>query len=442
MDHEQRNRYIMIGVIAFCVVAASVLLVFAIFKFEVIKNFCLMIWRILGPFLAGFILAYLLLPIYNFLLHLMQKLLCGKERREKTMRRLYILANATAVTFTMLFFLALVIGFGFLVLPELGNSIISIIRSAPETGKKIMTWVQKVLQDNPEIEATVMDILSRYVGNINTWAETYVLPYVTEMVNGISSGIVATLTGTVSFLSNTLIGTIAAIYMLVNKNLFAAQAKKLTYSIFPVRTANIFLENMRFVHKTFSGFLTGKLLDSLIIGIICYIFMAIFNMPYTMLVSVIIGVTNIIPFFGPFIGAIPSALLILTVSPMQCFYFVIFVIVLQQFDGNVLGPRIISGSVGISSFWAMFSIIFFSGLFGFMGMIIGVPLCALLLSLIAALCKHSLQRKALPVDSADYAGVQSIDTETGEQIMLPPRPKMRDKPNGIIARLFKRFQKK
>ena len=442
MDHEQRNRYIMIGVIAFCVVAASVLLVFAIFKFEVIKNFCLMIWRILGPFLAGFILAYLLLPIYNFLLHLMLKLLCGKERREKTMRRLYILANATAVTFTMLFFLALVIGFGFLVLPELGNSIISIIRSAPETGKKIMTWAQKVLQDNPEIEATVMEIISRYVGNINTWAETYVLPYVTEMVNGISSGIVATLTGTVSFLSNTLIGTIAAIYMLVNKNLFAAQAKKLTYSIFPVRTANIFLENMRFVHKTFSGFLTGKLLDSLIIGIICYIFMAIFNMPYTMLVSVIIGVTNIIPFFGPFIGAIPSALLILTVSPMQCFYFVIFVIVLQQFDGNVLGPRIISGSVGISSFWAMFSIIFFSGLFGFMGMIIGVPLCALLLSLIAALCKHSLQRKALPVDSADYAGVQSIDTETGERIMLPPRPKMRDKPNGIIARLFKRFQKK
>ena len=442
MDREQRNRYIMIGVIAFCVVAASILLVFAIFKFEVIKNFCLLIWHILGPFLFGFILAYLLLPIYNFLLNFMQKLLCKKEGKEKTMRRLHILANAVAVTLTMLFFLALVIGFGFLVLPELGNSIISIIRNAPETGKKIMGWAQKVLQDNPEIEATVTDIISRYVGNINTWAQTHLLPYVTEMVNGISSGIVATLTGTVSFLSNALIGTISTIYMLVGKNLFAAQAKKLTYSVFHVKTANVFLENMRFVHKTFSGFLTGKLLDSLIIGVICYIFMAILKMPYTMLVSVIIGVTNIIPFFGPFIGAIPSALLILTVSPMQCLYFVIFIIVLQQFDGNVLGPRIISGSVGISSFWAMFSIIFFSGLFGFMGMIIGVPLCALLLSLIAALCRHSLERKALPVDSADYAGVQSIDVETGERIMLPPKPKMRDKPNGMIARLLKKFQKK
>lgn len=442
MDREQRKKYIMIGVIAFCVVAASILLVFAIFKFEVIKNFCLMIWRILGPFLFGFILAYLLLPIYNFLLNLMQKIFCRKARKEKTMRRLHVLANAIAVTFTMLLFLALVIGFGFLVVPELGNSIISIVRSAPDTGKKILEWAQKVLRDNPEIEATVTEIISRYVGNINTWAETYVLPYVTEMVNGISSGIVATVTGTVSFLSNTLIGVIAAIYMLVSKNLFAAQAKKLTYSVFRVKTANIFLENMRFVHKTFSGFLTGKLLDSLIIGVICYIFMIIVGMPYAMLVSVIIGVTNIIPFFGPFIGAIPSALLILTVSPMQCLYFVIFIIVLQQFDGNVLGPRIISGSVGISSFWAMFSIIFFSGLFGFMGMIIGVPLCALLLSLIAALCRYSLERKALPVDSADYAGVREIDPETGERIMIPPKPKMRDKPNGLVKRLFDKFKKK
>ena len=442
MDREQRKKYIMIGVIAFCVVAASILLVFAIFKFEVIKAFFLTIWGILVPFLYGFVLAYLLLPVYNFLLHLLQKLLCRRAHAEKTMRRLHILANATAVTLTMLFFFALVIGFGFLVLPELGQSIISIIVSAPETGKKVLDWAQKLLQDNPEIETTVTEILSRYVGSLNTWAETYLLPYVTKIVNDLSTGLVATLTGTVSFLSNTLIGIIAAIYMLVSKNLFAAQAKKLVYSVFRVKTANIFLENMRFVHRTFSGFITGKLLDSLIIGIMCYIFMVVVGMPYAVLVSVIIGVTNIIPFFGPFIGTIPSALLILTVNPMQCFYFVVFIIILQQFDGNILGPRIISDSVGISSFWAMFSIIFFGGLFGFMGMIIGVPLWALILSLVAALCKYSLERKALPVDSAAYANVQSIDEETGERVMLPPKPKMRDKPNGLVARLFKKFQKK
>ena len=129
-------------------------------------------------------------------------------------------------------------------------------------------------------------------------------------------------------------------------------------------------------------------------------------------------------------------------SPIQCLYFVIFIIVLQQFDGNVLGPRIISGSVGISSFWAMFSILFFSGIFGFAGMIIGVPLCALLLSLIAALCKRSLEKKALPIDSKAYAGVQEIDPETGERIMLPPKPKMRDKPNGLVRRIMEKTKKK
>ena len=189
----------MIGVIAFCVVAASILLVFAIFKFEVIKEFCLMIWRILTPFLYGFVLAYLLLPVYNFLVNLLQKTFCRKERTKKTDHRLRVLASAVAVTLTMLFFLALVVGFGFLVLPELGRSIVSIVGSAPETGKKVLDWAEKVLQDNPEIEATVTDIISRYVGNINTWAETYLLPYVTEMVNGLSSGIVGTLTGTFTF---------------------------------------------------------------------------------------------------------------------------------------------------------------------------------------------------------------------------------------------------
>ena len=442
MDHETRNRYILIGVIAFCVAAASILLVFAIFKFEVIKDFCLMIWRILTPFLYGFVLAYLLLPVYNFLLNLFHKLFFKKERSEKAARRLRVVNNAISVILTMVFFLALVIGFGFLVLPELGQSIVSIVRSAPETGKRIMNWAEKLLHDNPEIEATVTDIIERYVGNLNTWAETYLLPHVTKVVNGLSNGIIGTLTGTFTFLKNALIGLIAAIYMLVSKNLFAAQSKKLVYSVFSVKTANVFLDNVRFVHRTFSGFITGKLLDSLIIGFISYFFMSVVNMPYAMLVSVIIGVTNIIPFFGPFIGAVPSALLILTVSPIQCLYFVIFAIILQQFDGNVLGPRIIGGSVGLSSFWVMFSILFFSGLFGFMGMIIGVPLFALLVSLIAALCKRSLQRKSLPVESTAYAGVQEIDPETGERVMLPSKPKMRDKPNGLVKRLFDKFKKK
>ena len=443
MSREQMKKYITIGAVVFCVIAASTLFAYLIFHFSVIRSFCVRVLRVLRPFLYGFVLAYLLLPVYNRLRSLFKKLFCrNKTLVDRAMRRRGALAGGLAVVVTMLFFFALVVGFGFLVLPELSRSIVSIVRAAPDTGMRAIAWAEKLLKDNPEIEATVTDLIARYVGDVNDWAEEHLLPYVSEFVNGLSNSIIVTLTETFNFVKNTLIGTIAAIYMLVSKERFAAQGKKLTYSIFPIKTANLFLENTRFVHRTFSGFISGRLLDSLIIGFFCYIFCAIARMPYAVLISVIIGVTNILPFFGPFIGAIPSALLILTVSPLQCFYFVIFIIVLQQFDGNVLGPRIIGGAVGLSSFWVMFSILFFGGLFGFIGMIVGVPLCALILSLIAALCRRRLEKWGLPVDSKAYEGVGSFDAETRSPVPLPPKPKLRDRPNGLFASITRLFRKK
>ena len=442
MSHDERKKYIAIGLIAFCVIAASALLIFLIFHFEVISGLILRIWRVLMPFVYGFVLAYLLLPVYNMLRSLFRKWLCRGDFPEKKLRRRRATATGLSVSLTILFFLALLIGFGFLVLPELGRSIISIIRSAPETGRRVVSWAEKLLQDNPEIEATVTDLISRYIGDVESWAESTLLPYATEFVNGLSNSIIVTVTETFNFIKNTVIGLIAAIYMLVSKERFSAQGKKLTYSIFPVKTANLVLENLRFIHRTFSGFISGRLLDGLIIGFLCYLFCVIAGMPYAVLISVLIGVTNVIPFFGPFLGAIPSGLLILTVSPLQCLTFVIFILILQQFDGNVLGPRILSGTVGISSFWVMFSIIVFGGLFGFLGMLIGVPLGALILSLIAALCRISLQHKSLPVDSGAYTSVKSFDPESGEPVPLPPKPGLRDKPGGVISGILKRFRKK
>lgn len=442
MKREQYKRLVAIGVTAFCVIAASILLVFAIFQFQVLRGFAARIWRILRPFLYGFVLAYLLLPVYNFLRRQLKKLFSRRPGTEKTEKRRGLFASGIAAACTMLFFLALVTGFGFLVLPELSRSIVSIVQSAPDTGRRVIAWAERLLRDHPEIETTVAELIDRYIGDVSSWAETYVVPYVSEFVNGLSSSILVTVTETFNFLKNAVIGLIAAIYMLVNKNVFLSQGKKLTYAVLPVRYANLFLENVRFVHRTFSGFITGKLLDSLIIGIICYIFCVIVRMPYNMLVSVLIGITNVIPFFGPFIGAIPSALLILTVSPLQCVTFVIFIIILQQFDGNVLGPRIVGSAVGISSFWVMFSIIFCSGLFGFLGMLIGVPLFALLLSLVAALCRRSLAHKSLPLETARYEDLASIDPETGEPVPLPPRPKIRENPHSALARLIRPFRKK
>ncbi|MBE6936575.1 MAG: AI-2E family transporter [Ruminococcaceae bacterium] len=441
MNTEQRKKYLLIGLTAFGVVAASILLVFAIDRFDQIRRLFVRIGQILQPFTIGFVLAYLLLPVYNFLCHAFRDLIRRRRWSEKANRWLHIVTNALSVTLTMLTFFALLVGFGFLVLPEISQSILSIIVAAPETGRKIVAWAEKLLADNPEVERIVTDLLTRYMGNLSAWAESSLLPKVTELMNSLSSGILVTIMSTFTFLMDALIGIIAAIYMLLSKNIFAMQAKKLTYSILPVKTANVFLNNMRYVHKTFGGFISGKLLDSLIIGFICYFFMIIAGMPYPMLVAVIIGVTNVIPFFGPFIGAIPSALLILTVSPIQCLYFVIFVFALQQFDGNVLGPRILSGAVGIPSFWVMFSIIFCSGIFGFAGMIIGVPLFALLISLVSAFCRRSLEKKHLPVPSAEYHGLASIDPDSGELLYLPPRKRFWNNPDSGIRRLFRKLKK-
>ena len=165
------------------------------------------------------------------------------------------------------------------------------------------------------------------------------------------------------------------------------------------------------------GFITGKLLDSAIIGAICYIGCLIMNMPYALLVSVIIGVTNVIPFFGPFIGAIPSALLILLVDPWKCLIFIIFIIILQQVDGNIIGPKILGGSIGINGFWVMFSIILFGGLFGFWGMLLGVPVFVVIYTGVTRLVDKRLKKKDLPDDPDLYSDLDHIDPESGTMIM-------------------------
>ena len=210
------------------------------------------------------------------------------------------------------------------------------------------------------------------------------LPQLTNLMSG--------LLGTLTFFKNVFIGIIIAIYVLNSKQLFAAQAKKLLYGCLSTRRANIVLDNARFTHRVFGGFINGKILDSAIIGVLCYIGCLIFKFPSALLVSVIIGVTNVIPFFGPFIGAIPATLLILIQSPIKALWFVLFVLVLQQLDGNIIGPKILGNTTGLSSFWVLFAILLFGGLWGFVGMIVGVPLFAVIYDVIKKLVIHGLQR--------------------------------------------------
>ena len=240
--------------------------------------------------------------------------------------------------------------------------------------------------------------------------------------------------GALVFLKNFLIGAMISIYLLYGKESYVAQGKRLLYCLFSTQTTNNIIRDLQYVDKTFGGFIIGKVLDSLIIGILCYIGTTILNLPYALLVSVIVGVTNVIPFFGPYIGAVPSAVLILLVNPIQCIYFVIFILLLQQFDGNFLGPKILGGSTGLSSFMVIVAILVGGGLFGIFGMFVGVPACAIICTVIRNGIQSRLEKKKMPIDLESYRDIDHLDAKT-----LQPIAPSAQKPGSDSA--FKSYRK-
>ena len=296
----------------------------------------------------------------------------------------------------MLLALLLVAALLWMVLPQVISSIVGLVESNLLTNsiQNVTGWIEDTLQNNPQFEAAAQRVYAEAVAALTAWVKTDMLPQLTNLMSG--------LLGTLTFFKNVFIGIIIAIYVLNSKQLFAAQAKKLLYGCLSTRRANIVLDNARFTHRVFGGFINGKLLDSLIIGVLCFIGCSLLDMPYTPLVSVFVGVTNVIPFFGPFLGAIPSFFLILLVDPIQSLYFLLFVLALQQLDGNVIGPKILGESTGLSSLWVIIAILVGGSFFGVAGMFFGVPVCACLYSLVAFLVDRRLAEKDLPVETEHY----------------------------------------
>ena len=257
-----------------------------------------------------------------------------------------------------------------------------------------------------------MPYYNEAVMRFQNWIATDLVPNISLIFDRVSSGVISFVT----VLKNLLIGLIVMVYFLNIKDTLCAQAKKMVYGFLNVKTANRLIGEVRFAHKIFGGFITGKLLDSLIIGIMCFFSLKFLKMPYVLLISVIVGVTNVIPFFGPFIGAVPSAFLILLVDPMKCLYFLIFILVLQQFDGNILGPKILGDSTGLPSFWVLFSILLFGGLFGFVGMIIAVPTFAVIYRTLSLYVKSALKKRNYSENTPDYCRLHHIDPRTGDFI--------------------------
>lgn len=401
------NKYFCWGLTSFAVVAASLCFYYVMFHLSNITNALGAAAHVLMPVMFGLIMAYLLTPVLNYIEHNIFMPLCDKFGIKKTRKRDSFL-RGVGIIVTIILFVILVYGLCAMMVSQIVPSLVNIINNFDSYVNNMTVWVNKLLDDNPELKDNVLRVLKEYSGELDKWLNDFVLPRTGELIKTVSLSVI----GILKVLWNFIIGVIISVYLMASKETFAGQAKKVIYACFKTPRANAIIDSLRFTHKTFVGFISGKVVDSIIIGLLCFIGTTLMGTPYAALVSVIIGVTNIIPFFGPFLGAVPSTILIFVVDPMnilKCVYFIIFILLLQQFDGNILGPKILGNSTGITGFWVIFAITVFGGFFGVLGMIVGVPVFAVIYAGIKYLVNSSLKKRNLPQATEQYLNVGSID---------------------------------
>ncbi len=416
MKFRWNKKYLYWGMTAFAVICASMLFYFVIFRMDVLFTGLRKLTDIMMPIICGFIIAYLLIPIVNFqerriFYPLMEKKKLGFDKRKRKIIR--FLSIFLALIFALLIIYSLLA----MIMPSIIESVISIINDWPRYFRNMTNWLESVFKDNPDWSATVLEYFERYSPKLEDFLQVQVLPQLRELLQHLTTGVF----GTLVFIKNVLIGMIISVYLMLDKEKFATQCKMSVYALFDTERANHIVYAFRFIHKTFGGFISGKIVDSVIIGILCYIITAIIGTPYGLLVSVIVGVTNVIPFFGPYLGAIPSAFIILMVNPLQCLYFLIFILLLQQFDGNILGPKILGDSTGLSSFMVIVAILLFGGLWGVPGMIVGVPLWAVIVAGFKYFRKHALEKRDLPFGEDAYEQMDYMEPEEKVPVKKPAK---------------------
>ena len=363
---------------------------------RVLPSFGGQLLKALQPVLIGAVLAYLLAPVIDFIENLFFSEQMKKAHAEGRMTSRSARAVSLVVTWAIIGLLCYLLGH--VLIPQLYRSVVQLVSSVEGYYNTISGWVEHLLESNPTVEVWVADQMDKFYESATEWLKNQVFTRTQMLMIAVSGGVLSTLV----FLKNLLVGMIVSVYFMATKERCAAHARKLAYSLFSEEAVYWVFRGSAKVDRIFSGFVRGKLLDSLIIGVLCFIGCSLLDMPYTPLVSVFVGVTNVIPFFGPFLGAIPSFFLILLVNPIQSLYFLLFVLALQQLDGNVIGPKILGESTGLSSLWVIIAILVGGSFFGVAGMFFGVPVCACLYSLVAFLVDRRLAEKDLPVETEHY----------------------------------------
>ncbi len=385
MDKKPHIKPYLYAMLAgFGAIALSIIFFFFIYRYEGFGDAVSTLTGILMPFIYGTAIAYLLKPVCNTIEAFLRRFIPEKWNG---------LISALSIAATILFGLLVIYALLMMIIPQLVSSVTALYYTAQANITKFVRWANHVefVESNQFINDALNSAyraLNVNLDNLDSWIKSDLMPSMQNIVSGVGIGVLSVVT----WVKNLVIGIIVAVYMLASRKRFVQQAKLILYSLLKPRWAELIIEEVKYADKMFGGFINGKIMDSAIIGVLCYIGCMIFKFPSALLVSVIIGVTNVIPFFGPFIGAVPATLFILIQDPIKALWFILFVLVLQQLDGNVIGPKILGNTTGLSSFWVLFAILLFGGLWGFVGMIIGVPLFAVIYDIIKKLVFFGLRK--------------------------------------------------
>ena len=386
------KRYLKIGITGAAILASGILCAFVLFKMPVIISVLKGITEILKPFLYGVVFAYLLAPLCNKI----EEKLFQIFPKAKTKARRFICFIAIVISLCVA--IAVIWLIIMMIIPQVWDSVMKIIQMVPQKLIVVNNWIEHMLENQPELQAYFEEFSSQAESNIDSLLNVDTIQKVQSIINSLS----VQLFGVLGVVKNIFLGLLISAYLLGSRKLFGEQAGLILHGVFSDKWAKIIEEEIRYTDKMFNGFLVGKIIDSAIIGLLCFAGTSIMGFEAPAFISVIIGITNIIPFFGPFIGAIPCGLLLLLENPMHCLYFIIFIFVLQQLDGNVIGPKILGNTTGVSSFWVLFAILLFGGMWGVVGMVIGVPLFAVIYDIIRKLVYRGLRNHKRESMITDY----------------------------------------
>lgn len=401
------NHYFKMGLTSFLTVAACITFFFVLFRWEEISAVIGTIVKSAEPIIIGLALAYLLMPVKDFIEKPVLKFLLSKKIKEEKAKNW---ARAISITGAIIFLFIIIAILIAMMVPALVTSVVGLFDTMPGYIESFVAWIQEIGLGDSSFAAFVGNAMTTVTAEVENWAKTELLPLAQQYIAQITSGVFSV----VKTILNFIIGIIVVVYVMSIQETLVGQSKKIIYAIFPPKTGNIIIDTVRKSNKIFGGFVIGKIIDSAIIGVICYIGCLLMGTPSSFLVAFIVGVTNVIPFFGPFIGAIPSILLVLIQSPIHGLYLAIFILILQQVDGNIIGPKILGDTTGLSAFWILTSISIAGGLFGFFGMLLGVPVFAVIYYIMQQAIAYRMKKQELSANTEEYVDLIEIDEKTKE----------------------------